>query len=367
MTETPALGDLIRESRLTLGYSLGQLATKVGRTVATVRSWERGEEVPTEESRAALESVLGIDAGQLEALVPSAEPEPAGGDVSTAEADPDQGAVATNDDEAGDVAEPSTGGAADTEEAEGEQEPDVDAAESASSEGVGESVDDDEHDRHEDGVVAASGIAVAVAVGEEAAYPEGEAATDAAEIAGHAEEDLDQADQPQADAEGGTPSDEEADRSDAVESEGEAAGETPANSIPSQEIEDGDDTLDGVAAVTPFEVDPALIDEPTEAVVIPVVAAATGVATQTRSVVTISEPKERRSRNPLRAFFDPKRRWLYWLRALLTLAVMAVLLVVLVWAAGELFDALGQVLDSIEPTEVDDTGIDALGRFRTLI
>lgn len=110
-----------------------------------------------------------------------------------------------------------------------------------------------------------------------------------------------------------------------------------------------------------------MIDEPTEAVVVPVVAAATGVATQTRSVVTVSEPKEQRSRNPLRVFFDPQRRWLYWLRALLTLVVAVVLLFVLVWAAGELFDALGQVLDSIEPTEVDDGGIDALGWATTRI
>ena len=71
MTATPALGDLIRESRLALGYSLGQLATKVGRTAATVRTWERGEAVPNEESRAALESVLDIDPGELEKLLPS--------------------------------------------------------------------------------------------------------------------------------------------------------------------------------------------------------------------------------------------------------------------------------------------------------
>ena len=53
--------------------------------------------------------------------------------------------------------------------------------------------------------------------------------------------------------------------------------------------------------------------------------------------------------------------------SLLTIAVAVVLVYVLVWAAGELFDALGQVLDSIEPTEVDDGSIDALGRFRTRI
>jgi len=341
MTETPALGDLIRESRLALGYSLGQLATKVGRTAATVRSWERGEAVPNEESRAALELVLDINPGGLEPLLPPAQPESAA---------------------AGDDADETSGSA----EAFDEEDTDPVAPESEPSEDHAVDADDDE-DAEEDGsetATAAGSLASAVAA-EGSELLDGESPETSLEDAESDEQ-----------AEPEVSEDDEA----AQESEGDGS-ETSLPVVPlvtedvplddeavstdGDDDHDADDTLEGVAAVTPFEVDPALVDEPTEAVVVPVVAAASGVATQTRSVVTVSEPKEQRSRNPLRVFFDPQNRWLYWVRALLTIVVAVVLVFVLVWAAGELFDALGQVLDSIEPTEVDDEGIDALGRLRT--
>jgi transcriptional regulator with XRE-family HTH domain len=46
MTDTVALGRLIRESRLKKGLSLGQLAAAVGRSSSSVRRWERGEVAP---------------------------------------------------------------------------------------------------------------------------------------------------------------------------------------------------------------------------------------------------------------------------------------------------------------------------------
>ncbi|MGI9584852.1 MAG: helix-turn-helix domain-containing protein [Acidimicrobiia bacterium] len=46
MTDTIALGRLIRESRLKKGLSLGQLAAAVGRSSSSVRRWERGEVAP---------------------------------------------------------------------------------------------------------------------------------------------------------------------------------------------------------------------------------------------------------------------------------------------------------------------------------
>jgi transcriptional regulator with XRE-family HTH domain len=312
MTETPALGDLIRESRLALGYSLGQLATKVGRTAATVRSWERGEAVPNEESRTALELVLDINPGGLESLLPPAQPESAAaGDDSDETSGSDE---ASNDgDTDPDAPDP---------ELSEDHAVDADGVESVDGEAPEASLEDAESDEQSDHEVSDDG--------EEAELDGSEPAPPVVPLV----------------TEGVPPDDEEASLDD--------------------HTDDTDDTVEGVAAVTPFEVDPALVDEPTEAVVVPVVAAATGVATQTRSVVTVSEPKEPRTRNPLRVFFDPQKRWLYWVRALLTIVVAVVLLFVLVWAVGELFDALGQVLDSIEPTEVDDGEIDALGRLTAL-
>ena len=350
MTETPALGDLIRESRLALGYSLGQLATKVGRTAATVRSWERGEAVPNEESRAALESVLDIDPGQLDSLLLPPEPYPA--DTEDDSEEVHLGSVSVRP-ESVETGWPQDDGVASDEDLENEGSAGTVAAVAAAI-----------------GTNAAAEVELVQPADGDASEPPGEDETFEPED-GKPGDDQDAAQSEE------TPSDAEPDY--AAEPEGSDT-ELPlaplvTDGLPLDDEEatsdeaddDTDDTLEGIAAVTPFEVDPALVDEPTEAVVVPVVAAVTGVATQTRSVVTVSEPKELRSGNPLRAFFDPQKRWLYWLRALLTLAVAVVLLFVLVWAAGELFDALGQVLDSIEPTEVDDGGIDALGWVRTLI
>ncbi len=46
------------------------------------------------------------------------------------------------------------------------------------------------------------------------------------------------------------------------------------------------------------------------------------------------------------ALFDPDKAYLGYMRAVLTVVLAAVLLYVLVWAAGQLLDALGQVWDS---------------------
>jgi transcriptional regulator with XRE-family HTH domain len=59
-------GTLVREKRLGLGLSLGQLASQVSRTAATVRAWERGERVPDAATIRKLASVLGADAAELQ-------------------------------------------------------------------------------------------------------------------------------------------------------------------------------------------------------------------------------------------------------------------------------------------------------------
>ncbi len=66
--------------------------------------------------------------------------------------------------------------------------------------------------------------------------------------------------------------------------------------------------------------------------------------------VEIAEPAPNRW-NPLRYLYDPDKPWIYWVRAALTVLVLLFLLNVLLDSVGELFDKLGEVLDTIEPTE----------------
>lgn len=66
MVNDQELGELIRESRLKIGMSLGQLASAVGRSSSSVRRWERGEVAPAVTVLPKLAEVLGIDASELE-------------------------------------------------------------------------------------------------------------------------------------------------------------------------------------------------------------------------------------------------------------------------------------------------------------
>lgn len=63
-----SLGELIRERRLGMGLSLGQLATEVNTSANQVRRWERGEETPDREAQVTLADFLGIDAALVSSL-----------------------------------------------------------------------------------------------------------------------------------------------------------------------------------------------------------------------------------------------------------------------------------------------------------
>jgi transcriptional regulator with XRE-family HTH domain len=68
--EKPAsFGATVRDRRLALGYSLGQLATKVHKTAASIRAWERGANRPDADELVALAAALDLDASVLAALV----------------------------------------------------------------------------------------------------------------------------------------------------------------------------------------------------------------------------------------------------------------------------------------------------------
>jgi transcriptional regulator with XRE-family HTH domain len=66
MTESETLGRFIRQSRLDRGMSLGQLASKVGRSSSSVRRWERDEVAPALAVVPVLADALGVDVDELE-------------------------------------------------------------------------------------------------------------------------------------------------------------------------------------------------------------------------------------------------------------------------------------------------------------
>jgi transcriptional regulator with XRE-family HTH domain len=65
MSDPNTLGSLVRKRRLESGYSLGQLASKVGKTAAEVRAWERDSELPEHGIIERLASTLEIDLGEI--------------------------------------------------------------------------------------------------------------------------------------------------------------------------------------------------------------------------------------------------------------------------------------------------------------
>lgn len=66
MSDPNTLGSLVRKRRLEAGYSLGQLASKVGKTAAEVRSWERDAEMPEHGIIERLSSTLEIDLDEIQ-------------------------------------------------------------------------------------------------------------------------------------------------------------------------------------------------------------------------------------------------------------------------------------------------------------
>ncbi len=70
MDDSVTLGRLIRESRLERGLSLGQLASKVGRSSSSVRRWERDEVPPAIGVMSDLAAALELDEEELQRLRP---------------------------------------------------------------------------------------------------------------------------------------------------------------------------------------------------------------------------------------------------------------------------------------------------------
>ncbi len=330
MASDREFGNIINDRRLELGFSLGQLANRLGTTASKVRAWERGQSHPDEATieRLAEELDLDVDMLRASAAATAADAPDRAGDATAVVAAQQPDAPPVDDAPAVDAAGEAPDAVSETSEpvaeadavdTEQEEAPEREAEAVTGFDG-GDSVgvtgfdgDDGEGGEQEPTGLVATGS------------PEGVDAFDTA-LEEHAADD------------------EEAPDPDAAEGDTETAADLE------------DDASD-------------LVDLPTEAV--PVVAApgavpgapAAAVAVATappRTATASAEPVERAGmfapiERLFRMIFDPKRRILFWIRTVLTLIVLLVLLRVLMWAVPEFFEALKDILDTIEstPTEAE--------------
>jgi len=112
------------------------------------------------------------------------------------------------------------------------------------------------------------------------------------------------------------------------------------------------ETEEGVAAAV-------LTEEPTEAIGAPFVVAAP-VATDT-AMLTLVEPEAPRRWNPIREIYDPNKPWLTYTRTILTVIVLGLLAVLLIRMLGQLFDALSELLDTVQTTDDVQSTLEAIG------
>jgi hypothetical protein len=112
------------------------------------------------------------------------------------------------------------------------------------------------------------------------------------------------------------------------------------------------ETEEGVAAAV-------LTEEPTEAIGAPFVVAAP-VATDT-AMLTLVEPEAPRRWNPIREIYDPDKPWLTYIRTILTVVVLGLLAVLLIRMLGQLFDALSELLDTVQTTDDVQSTLEAIG------
>jgi transcriptional regulator with XRE-family HTH domain len=300
MSDPNTLGGIVRRRRLESGYSLGQLASKVGKTAAEVRAWERDAELPEHGILDRLAETLELDVAQIRAKVTEAQ-----------EAAARQAAdVEPQDSDAADEATPDEGEPEDLGPEEGET---LDKS-------------DDEDDS----------AAIAVVEPEESAEPaEPEAAATpeadtAADDEAAPEEDLpgfpvedpftppEPLDDPEPDA---------------------SLLDAPTEAVPVPVITETAKTARAQRAAAVLEEPPLPMVEP----------------------APDADPGLLRYLEPLRLLFDPHSRYLYWIRAGLTIIVMLVLVVFLFRMLGSLLDAVAELLDTIEPATTDPDDLDAFG------
>lgn len=289
MTGASTLGDAINERRLSLHYSIGQLATVVDVTASEVRAWENGERVPDSAEIAKLAGALKVKKSELAKLVPEPDPEPEPSDVPEATA-----VVAA-------ATKPKVQAA----------EPPVAQVDSESEEMTEEETTEEEEatERAPEPEVAPVRSKVAAPV-PDPGQAMAEAAT--AEVAAVAEAPT----APDVAAAEGAP----------------GITELPTERIPV--IKD---------APPPPERQPAQ----------PAVAVATAPPPRTSTPAPSTPGPATPWRQTMEMIFDRDKPWLFWIRTGLLLIGMLVLLRILAWAVPEFFSTLGEILDTIQSTTPD--------------
>jgi transcriptional regulator with XRE-family HTH domain len=279
MSDPNTLGSLVRRRRLESGYSLGQLASKVGKTAAEVRAWERGNELPEHGIIERLADTLEIDVADIRER--------------------------------------------------------LDVARSAEAEAEAEAVDEDTA-ADDDEANADGAAAIFIDPDVPVEFPE-EASDDLEEEPGFAIEDPFTPPEPEEEAE-------------------EQPEPEPLLAEPE----------------TPVEPEFDLLDAPTEPVPVPVITETATAARAERAVAVLedkpllepapdADPGLLRYLEPLRILFDPDNRYLYWIRAGLTVIVLLIFAAILFRQLGSLLDAVGELLDTIEPAATNPDDLDALG------
>ncbi len=314
MSDPNTLGRLVRRRRLESGYSLGQLASKVGKTAAEVRAWERDAELPEHGILERLSETLEIDLGEIQAR------------LDTAATAKDAAKVAD-----GGEAEPvkETGPARKSKAKKPKpKEPEAKEPEAKEPEADVSSADEP---------AAQAPVAKEPEAEEEAAVAVAASVSDAAEEIG---EDFDAApgfvvDDPF----------------------------TPPGPL--------DHPDDGGGSEPDFD----LLEAPTEPVPVPVITETATAARAERAVAVLEEPAPMpvvesapdadpgllRYLEPVRLLFDPDSRYLYWIRAGMTVVAMLIFAVIMLDQLGKLLDAVGELLDTIEPAATSPDDLDALG------
>ncbi len=330
MADGRDLGTIINERRLALGYSLGQLANRVGTTASKVRSWERGAATPDEETVARLAAELNLDAGDLKAALPSppaakAAPEEEDDDATAAVAAPvfsdagDTMAAAVDDESTPPPASASSGESQPEPAPELEPEP-VKAQDPAVPESQADPVEDP---------------ADHAAAADTTADPRRQAEEPTAVVAAFDPvEDVDAGDAGEAQA------------ADLDEPEAETRAAEPAAAPRMADLPTEAVPVIVAAGAAPAGVGTALAAPPPPARSPAPVAAATAMAAPNGGFLAPVEQF-------FNTVFDPKKRYLFWIRTALTVIVFLVFLRVLAWAVPAFFDALKQILDTIESTPAE--------------
>ncbi len=363
-------GRKIKERRLALGYSRGQLAASVDATPTNIAAWEKGDEAPDGDVIPKLAKVLGI--GSHELVTQLAAGAPAFSDAAdTAAADAATKVRAAKGNgrdgpapaiRGTDLPGDAGSGAPEDDGRPPERQATAVAAGSAAPER-------DALEGHRPGAGTAEVNQPAAEV-EEIAAELAEASD--APLAGVAAIDVEATPEP-VEGVAGVPSPPTGKPIPDVESSPDGDGRFPRHDVVVPTAGDisgthsvAGDRFAAAAPVTTVADAPAgLTDAPTEAVPVvasPAVPVAVAATASAPPAPRTTEPSQGPFQDVLAAVdrfqhvvFDPERPYHFWIRTALTIVFLLIGLRILAWAVPAFFDALADILDTIESTTPDTT------------